>query len=95
MSVDLMVVCIQVVVQDVDFVSENMSNMSPVVTIVNPSVISGSVVGNLHVQGVGGNSVSVQSHLVAVVGNSVVSDPLSLVVNLDIQIVNQLAVDMN
>lgn len=31
----------------------------------------------------------------AVVGNSVVSDPLSLVVNLDIQIVNQVAVDMN
>lgn len=95
MSVDLSLICMQVVVQDVDLLSKHMRNMSPVVAIVNPSVVSGSVVSDLDVQGVSSDSVSLESDLVAMIGNSIVSNPLVLLMNLDIQVVNLMTVDMN
>ena len=88
MSADLGVEVVDVVSQRVDSNSQGVADVGPVSVVVDPGVYSGSVVGDSDVQSVESNSMSVDSKLVSAVGDIVMSNPVGLMVDLNLERMN-------
>lgn len=94
-STDLGIEVMDVVSERVDSNSQRVADVGPVSVVVNPCVLSGSVVSDSDVQSVESDSVSVDGKSVSVVCDVVVSNPVSLVVDLNLEGVDLMSIDMN
>lgn len=92
---DLGVEVVDVVSERVDSNSQRVAHVGPVSVVVNPCILSGSVVSDSDVQSVESHSMSVHSKSVSAVSDIVVSNPVSLVVNLNLEGVDLMSIDMD